>query len=140
MIWKKLFEKYGKITKIAFRQNKERRGYGFVTYEERAFAQAAIDGLKGHRIDGDSLTLDFDVGLDRKKKIRPYHNHYNNYHNYNNYNNYHHRDRGHHRYNNYNNRRHSRSRSPVRRRRYSRSPRRSPSRRSRSRSPRSSRR
>jgi len=69
-----LFEKYGTIVKVTFRLNRERRGYGFVTYEQRKYAQAAMDGLKGHRVDGETITLDFDAGLENKRKERPYYN------------------------------------------------------------------
>jgi len=60
-----LFDKFGDISRVKVGRSKSNRGYAFVTFEKSKYAEAALAGRKGYRIDGDEITLDYDAGLQK---------------------------------------------------------------------------
>jgi len=63
-----LFTKCGALKNIFVGINKEGSSYAFVSYHDMRDAQDAMDKYKGLELGGKKLVLDWDVGLENKRK------------------------------------------------------------------------
>lgn len=53
---------------MAVRTNKQGKGYAFVHYSERKEAEEAMERFKGLVFQGKTVSLDWDIGLETKKR------------------------------------------------------------------------
>jgi len=63
-----LFAQCGEIRNIYIGVNKEHNAYAFVSYFDPFDAEDAMDRFKGYDFEGKKLCLDWDVGLENKRK------------------------------------------------------------------------
>jgi len=63
-----LFAQCGSIRNIYIGVNKEHNAYAFVSYFDPLDAEDAMDRFKGYEFEGRKLCLDWDVGLENKRK------------------------------------------------------------------------
>jgi len=67
------FEKSGRLSNITVGINKETghsKGYAFVTFSDRRDAEEAFNKFQGFVLEGRRLRIDWDVGLEKKQKVR----------------------------------------------------------------------
>lgn len=69
-----LFSEFGVLTRSVVGTDKHSGrslGFGFIAFETRAAAEAAMSAMSGKQIGGRELRLDWDPGLDRKPGAKP---------------------------------------------------------------------
>jgi RNA recognition motif-containing protein len=63
-----LFAECGTVTSMSVRTNRQGKGYAFVHYKERKEAEEAMERYKGLVFQGKNVSLDWDIGLETKRK------------------------------------------------------------------------